>query len=441
MRTSPGSGTIKVVRPDAAESNGVAFEITNPTDLYVDDDNATGIENGTVASPFNTIGEGMVAATTGDTVHVADGTYNAAGEVVAGDQNRDMDFGGKGIVVQGNPATPSACIIDCGGSGRGFSITSGEDEECLIQSLTITGGNTPGSGGGIYISGSSPTIRNCVIDLNTAVHAGGIYCYGADPDIIRCTISNNTSSGDAGGISCQNSSYPRITECNIFNNQAGNYGGGLCCGDSSPTLAHCVIKDNSASSGGGGVYCGGGTSSPTFINCLIANNEATGSGSGGGIYCYNNSGSLLLTNCSLVNNACGWNGGGIYNYHASGTSYIMLENSIIWGNSAANNYHQIGSFTGSQVDMYSCCYSNAAGDNGGVGVITADGNCTTADPLFAVPGSPGPAGGGDFHLTAGSPCIDTGENNYVTWSKDLDGTARIKDGGGGSIVDMGVYEF
>jgi hypothetical protein len=55
----------------------------------------------------------------------------------------------------------------------------------------------------------------------------------------------------------------------------------------------------------------------------------------------------------------------------------------------------------------------------------------TNEPLFIS------VAGNDFHLQSNSPCINAGNNSYVTTSTDFDGNARIA----GGTVDIGAYEY
>jgi hypothetical protein len=146
-----------------------------------------------------------------------------------------------------------------------------------------------------------------------------------------------------------------------------------------------------------------------IVNCLIARNVATSWG-GGGIC-----GTALVYGCTIVENeASGSSGGGV-------AGSMDLRSSILW----ANQPNQASSY----VDI---AYSDVQGGWSGTGNIDAD-------PLFVDPAA------ADYHLQAGSPCIDTADPAYVAppGEVDLDGQRRVWDGNadGQARVDMGVDEY
>ena len=68
------------------------------------------------------IQQALDAAQSGDTVILCDTTYS-------GDGNRDLDYGGKDLIVQSEGGVPENCVINCGGSAsashRGFYFHMG----------------------------------------------------------------------------------------------------------------------------------------------------------------------------------------------------------------------------------------------------------------------------------------------------------------------------
>lgn len=116
---------------------------------------------------FPTIQEGIQASVAGDVVLLIDGVYRGAG-------NRDLHYDGKGITVRSLSGNPAQCIIDCEGQTRGARFYTAEPPEAVLQGVQIRNGQST-NGGGIAISGSSPTIRGCVFASNTADLGAAIY--------------------------------------------------------------------------------------------------------------------------------------------------------------------------------------------------------------------------------------------------------------------------
>ncbi len=423
-------------RSVAALFVGVAFVTTSAvaqTTWYVDDD-APGdpgpgdptvsdpLEDGSAEHPFDAIQEGINVAISGNTILVLVGTYTGAG-------NRDIDYGGKAIIVRSENG-PDTCIIDCEGDGRGFYFHSWETAASVVGGLTITNGYTSGFGGGIRCESSHPTITNCTVAYNGAYNGGGIYCQSnSSPTITGCTITENTAAYNGGGIGSGEGCSPTINGCTITQNTAGNSGGGMHCDRSDPMLINCVIMDNTAT-WGGGFHCSY-YADPTITNSVIVENAATW---GGGIDCYQYC-SPTITNCTITANRATVGYGGAVKTH---NSNLTIANCILWAN-MPNEIHVYSTYP-----VLTYCDIE--------GGWTGDGNID-ADPLF----------GDGCHLTNGSPCIDAADNGAVPADTldldgdgdldepipvDLDGYQRfvndpnIPDTGNGTppIVDMGAYE-
>jgi hypothetical protein len=71
-----------------------------------------------------------------------------------------------GITVTGGNGLGGEAVLDCQGSGRGFTIGSGQAEiyNMTARRCSATGQGTEGLGGGILISGGSPTLAGVVVE-------------------------------------------------------------------------------------------------------------------------------------------------------------------------------------------------------------------------------------------------------------------------------------
>jgi len=347
---------------------------TQATTWYVPDD-------------FGTIQAALDAAGIGDEIVVRDGTWT-------GDGNRNLDFGGKDLVLRSQNG-PDACILNAEGNAsvnqRVFNFQGNETREAVVDGFTITGGYATwefqigSTGGGINCkNGSSPTIQNCIIENNQANGGAGIYVSGSNPYIQTCIIRNNvvvTANGLAGGVylggsngtvnDCEIRSNsagsgagialslgtPLVYNCRVIANIATNNGGGIFISSSGSAIRFSTISGNEAAQGGG-IFC---SSSSEIYKCTISGNLASDNGPdtgrGGGILCFG-VGSNDITYTLLANNTCDQAGGGSQVALVEDTAHpsVVMEHCLMVGGPA---------------DAY---------DPGGT--LVWDASCYDADPQF-----------------------------------------------------------
>jgi hypothetical protein len=370
-----------------------------------------------------TIQAAINAAANGDTVLVAPGTYK-----------ENINFMGKAITVTSSSGA-QVTIIDGGGTGPVVTFSTGEGLMSVLSGFTIQNGFANFDGGGIFISGASPTITTNIIFNNSSCSGGGIAVEFGSPLIKANIVSNNFQAGcgggtDGGGILIQGLGSAQIVGNVIDHNVIGFQGGGIgMFVAGTPTIRSNIIVGNTASNSGGGIGMVNQSDANIIQNLIIGNSSPQG----GGLYWSvpsSDRGPLLVNNTIAGNDSA--DGSGIFGDGFQ--SQTTMVNNIIVGKSGeiavfCGNFNNLTPPTFNFDDVFSTgtTYAGICTEQTGI-----NGNIST-DPLFADPTN------SDYHLRVGSPAIDAGDNTVIPNlpSKDIDGDNRVING----IVDMGVDEY
>jgi hypothetical protein len=175
-----------------------------------------------------TITDALTAATAGDVISVAPGTYSArSGE------SFPLVLSGHTVILEGDGV--GQCTLDGEGTSRLLVFESGDAS--IVRGLNLVGGYTDGAGGAILVSNASPEIAHVRFSRNRA-EAGGdaVAVDRGEPSIRNCLFTAN--GGDRGTIKVDRGA-PVIEFCTLH----GNGGAGLLIGgEADPTLRASVVS-------------------------------------------------------------------------------------------------------------------------------------------------------------------------------------------------------
>ncbi len=487
VRDSDSDGIPEYLDLDS-DGDGI-LDSDEPAVVYVDKDNATGVEDGlSWETAFTTLQPGIDSAyeAGGGEVWVAEGIYDEQRESIMEVFPEVFDdtgslimreevhifggFAGNETVRAQRDWDAQSSVIDGSVARNGeaaYHAVLGADNATL-DGFVITGGNANGQHGSSSVLGkgilnleTSPTLKNCTfVGDSDGLSKGEEVCNIRGGLIISGCVFVDT----VGWAVTESLGWSTITDCKFV----GNSSGSIQAFRSSITIEHCEFNGDTVTRSGHAISSSGGTVKVrdcTFTNnhfdgttgaihhfsgsvsverCVFQGNSAGEAIIRGG-HTQGSRGSTSLTNCVFSGNSAKYvvsAYGAHDNFSASYTFFLNVINCTFADNTASPVLY----VNVAAADVINCIFWNDAAEEieyaWGSSVIVGashvqdwgDNPDLFTDPMFV------DSENGDYRLAPGSPCIDTGTTlGYPGTLPETDilGTHRPL----GDRHDKGAYEF
>ena len=197
------------------------------------------------------------AAAPGAIIIVADGIYTELISI------------GDGKTLQGSG--PDSAVIDTSRIvGPAITVTG----DFTLEGIRVTGGNSPGNGGGIFANtaGTDITLNNVVFDHNDAAFDGGaIYLRNGTLTASNTTFANNSAGRHGGAIAGAGTIEIRNSTISGNSATAGN-GGGIRLSAGTANLNSVTLAFNTAPTGFGGPFYAETGALISLRNSLLSDN-------------------------------------------------------------------------------------------------------------------------------------------------------------------------
>lgn len=393
---------------------------------------------------YGSIQSAVDAASDGDEIKVAEGTYTGINHRFGHAQVVYLD---KSITIRGGYTTTdwttsdpvaNPTTVDADGQGRVLYITGNISP--TIEGLRITRGEADGlgspigydAGGGVFIHTANALLKDNYIFENAANSShngagGGVYLYQSAATLDGNTIISNTSQTKGGGIHLENSAATLTNNTISSNNVPGFNGDGIFVGNSPATFIGNTISEHL----GQGVFVD--VSPASFIQNTITGNlrgiflwesdnaslyrNTISHNSSGGLW--SNGDNVTIYGNTIAHNTAEWWAG----FDVGGQDVHIFGN-LIYSNTAVNMGGG-GTIAGNVEFTGNTVISNTAGGGGGLSIPEVSGVQTIDGNIFS--GNYATGQGGGLVLGGGNPIVTN--NLFVDNLADGSGSAIAITGG------------